>query len=239
MRRFSNLYWIGGLILAIFLSALSISLQVSWSDWQKMAFSPNLLVSDFTTSFLRVTAAALAAAFFGIIGGYLLRYFPKFEQCAAPLIHFVRHISPFAWLPFAILWFGLGEFPIAFILFITLFFPMLVGSHALFSEIEQAYLDEACVCGAGFWQMFWYVELPLTGIGLLNLFRIHWGLGWATVVAAEMLGVQSGLGFRLLDFRYLLQYPQMLVYFMAMGVGGVGVDLFLQGILRLVKKRFL
>ena len=74
------------------------------------------------------------------------------------------------------------------------------------------------------------MELPLSFISFLNLFRIIWGLGWSVIIAAEMLGVYSGLGFRLLDFRYLLQYPQMLIYFVVMGSVGILFDWILRKI---------
>ena len=114
--------------------------------------------------------------------------------------------------------------------FITLFFPVVIASIQIFSGIPKEIQDETKVSGAGLFQIFWKVELPMSASGLINLFGIIWALGWTTIIAAEMLGVRSGLGFRLLDFRYLLQYSQMLIYLIFMGCVGVFVDVFLKKI---------
>ncbi len=77
--------------------------------------------------------------------------------------------------------------------------------------------------------------MPLIVGSLFNLFRIIWGLGWATIIAVEMLGVNSGLGFRLLDFRYLLKYPDMLFYVIIMGTIGIFIDYLLRIFIEKIK----
>ena len=156
-----------------------------------------------------------------------------------PAINFVRHISPFAWFPFAVIWFGLGEAPVLFVLFVTLYFPALIAVAEAFSIIPQNCLDEARVSGANNLQLFLNIELPLSAVALVNLYRILWGLGWTVVIAAEMLGTSVGLGYRLLDFRYLLFYEEMIVYLILMGVVGVLVDFLLQTLVKRLKKLLL
>ena len=120
-------------------------------------------------------------------------------------------------------------------MFITLFFPTLIASISTFSDIPSEYLDEAQVSGANQFQIFFRIELPLIIGSLFNLFRIIWGLGWATIIAVEMLGVNSGLGFRLLDFRYLLKYPDMLFYVIIMGTIGIFIDYLLRIFIEKIK----
>jgi len=218
----------GGLFVFIFFIILAFSLRISLNDILESRISISLLLSDLVISFLRVTIIAIIAWIIGILGGYLLYYSKSLNNLFLPIINFIRHISPFAWLPFAIIWFGLGEGPVTFIMFITLFFPTLIAASGHFSSLPHEYLDEGHVLGASPLQMFLYIELPLTLPSLLNLFRIIWGLGWTVIIAAEMLGVSSGMGFRLLDFRYLLKYPEMLIYFIIMGFTGILVDSFLK-----------
>ncbi len=122
-------------------------------------------------------------------------------------------------------------------MFITLFFPTLIAASASFSNLPREYLDEGHVLGATQFQIFRHIELPLTFTSLLNLFRIIWGLGWTVIIAAEMLGVNSGMGFRLLDFRYLLKYPEMLIYFIVMGFTGIIVDSILKKIVKIYKNK--
>ena len=203
----------GGIILLFaILILLSISLQINIKDFSISKEFIKILIQDILISFTRVTFVTLFAWISGTIIGYLIFHFDFLERLLLPSINFIRHISPFAWLPFAIIWFGLGESPIIFIMFITLVFPVIIASTQIFSAIPKELKDEAKVSGAGLLQLFWNVELPVSFGGLINLFRIIWALGWATIIAAEMLGVKSGLGFRLLDFRYLLQYSKMLIY---------------------------
>lgn len=94
----------------------------------------------------------------------------------------------------------------------------------IFTKIPHEYIDEAQVCGSTFIQQFLLIELPVCADELVNVFRIVWGMGWTIIIAVEMLGVQSGLGYRLLDFRYLLKYREMIVYIIIMGVFGIIIN---------------
>ena len=179
---------------------------------------------DFVYSFLRVTIMAIFAWFTAIIIGKLLYSFSWLKIIALPSLNFIRHISPYAWLPVAIIWFGLGETPAAAIMFTALFFPAVIMTTELYEQVQTEYREEAQICGATGWQVFSLVEIPLLKVELINLFRILWGLGWTTVIAVEMLGVNNGLGFRLLDFRYLLQYENMVLYLIVMGTAGIVID---------------
>jgi len=229
---------LGFIVVLFFLFLIAFSLEIGFTDFlsQKVSF-PTILI-DLIYSFLRVSITTIIAWSVGIICGYILYYNKLFSRFFLPLINFIRHISPFAWLPFAILWFGLGEGSVAFIMFITLFFPTLIASSELFASIPHEYLDEANVSGATQFQIIRFVQFPLNLVGFINLFRIIWGLGWSVIIAAEMLGVNSGLGFRLLDFRYLLQYPQMLLYFIIMGCFGIFIDALLKKIVDTLKIKY-
>ncbi|MDP8204104.1 MAG: ABC transporter permease subunit [Candidatus Tenebribacter mawsonii] len=222
---------LGGFLVLIFFIILAISLGISFREILGNRTSVSLLFSDLFISFWRVTIVAIIAWITGVIGGYLLYHSTSINNMFLPIINFIRHISPFAWLPFAIIWFGLGELPIIFIMFITLFFPTIIAASNHFSNLPHEYLDEGHVQGASQLQMFLHIELPLALSSLLNLFRIIWGLGWTVIIAAEMLGVNNGMGFRLLDFRYLLKYPEMLIYFIIMGFTGIIFDSILKKVI--------
>ena len=229
LNKFDSL---GGLFIIFLFILLALSLGITYSDVIRINLPLELLFTDILISFLRVSVIALIAWILGIIGGYFLYHYRILDKLFLPSINFIRHISPFAWLPFAIIWFGLGEVPIIFIMFITLFFPTLIAASDSFANIPKEYLDEARVSGATQFQLFIYIQLPITLPSLMSLFRIIWGLGWTVIIAAEMLGVNSGLGFRLLDFRYLLKYPEMLIYLIIMGFFGILVDHFLREIIK-------
>jgi len=215
---------LSALFLLLILSCLIISLKITPADLQKTRIDLNSVFTDFIFSFLRVTIIALVAWVAAIFLGKLLHSILWLKILFLPAINFIRHISPFAWLPFALIWFGLGETPAAFIMFTALFFPALILTAEIFDHILPEYSEEAYICGASAWQRFVFVELPLLKIEFINLFRILWGLGWTTVIAVEMLGVNQGLGYRLLDFRYLIQYDNMIVYLIIMGTTGIILD---------------
>ena len=227
----------GFLIVIFFLFLLALSLEISLSEFLTINIPIQTIIIDLLFSFLRVSITTFVAWIAGIICGYIFHYNKLFSRFFLPLINFIRHISPFAWLPFAIIWFGLGEGSVAFIMFITLFFPTLIAASELFASIPHEYLDEANVSGATQFQIIRFVQIPLNLVGFINLLRIIWGLGWSVIIAAEMLGVNSGLGFRLLDFRYLLQYPQMLLYFIIMGCFGILFDALLKKAVDSMKNR--
>ncbi len=233
-----NKFDVLGILLVIFLFILlGLSLGIQASNLWKINLQIKTLFNDILFSFLRVSITAVIAWISGICLGYLLCHHRVLNKIFLPSINFVRHISPFAWLPFAILWFGLGEAPVAFIMFIALFFPTLIAASDNFANIHYEYIDEAKVSGASQFQLWKYIELPLTFINHLNLLRIIWGLGWSVIIAAEMLGVNKGLGFRLLDFRYLLKYKEMVIYLVVMGFMGIVIDYILRRIIFCFKIR--
>ncbi|MFC1898328.1 ABC transporter permease [Candidatus Cloacimonadota bacterium] len=224
-------------VVVAFILLLAVSLEIDFTDFLSQKITISTILTDLIYSFLRVSITTIVAWIVGIICGYVLFSNQFFSSLFLPLINFIRHISPFAWLPFAIIWFGLGEGSVAFVMFITLFFPTLIAASELFASIPHEYLDEANVSGASQFQIIRFVLIPLNLVGFINLFRIIWGLGWSVIIAAEMLGVNSGLGFRLLDFRYLLQYPQMLLYFIIMGCFGIFIDALLKRAVETMKRK--
>ncbi len=214
----------GYALLLALLVAMAWSLGLGLTGWGDLRLSWSLLALDLAVSLARTVAACLTAWSAACLLGYLLWARPALDRLLLPLVNFARAIPPLAWLPFAILWFGLGEAPIFFILVVALFFPCLVAARDAYAQVDRDFVDEARVLGAVGWRLFALVMLPLALPALLTLLRVAWGLGWGTVVAAEMLGVRSGMGFRLLDFRFLVQYPPMLAYLVVMGLVGIGVD---------------
>lgn len=228
---------VGFILLLFFFVILARSLGISVKDIFTTNISLDQLFTDLLISFIRTTLITITAWLFGIVGGYLLHHSGIINDLFLALINFIRHVSPFAWLPFAIIWFGLGETSVFFIMFISLFFPSLIATADHFSNLPHEYIDEGNVLGASTFQMFIHIELPLALPSLFNLFRIIWGLGWTVIIAAEMLGVDSGMGFRLLDFRYLLKYPQMLLYFIMMGFTGIIFDMILKKLITLYNTR--
>ncbi len=182
------------------------------------------LLHDILLTFFRVVSATLISFITAIVLSLLLQKYSTVYRVSLPLMNFFRQISPLAWLPLAIIVFGLSELAVGSILFVALFFPAVIMCLELFRSLPREIIEEARVSGAHGWDLIRHIKLPLAAEGLLNILRILWGVGWSTVIAAEMLGVSAGLGFRILDFRYLLEYKKMLIYIIVIGLIGVITD---------------
>jgi len=228
---------LGFFILLALAVLLPVSLKISLTKLISATGSLNYLGKDIAGSLGRILLSVGLAWFISIIVGYLLHKSKRMYQLFTPSLNFIRNISPFAWLPFAIIWFGLGEAPIFFVMFVTILFPAIISALSIYESISPELLDEAAVNGTHGFNLFWYIEMPLALPKLVYSFRILWGLGWGTIVAAEMLGVKSGLGFRLLDFRYLLKYENMIIYLLIMGGMGVLLDWIFGKIQKVIETR--
>jgi len=118
-----------------------------------------------------------------------------------PIFQIMRPISPIAWIPLAILWFGLGEVSPIFLIFIAAVFPMIVQTAAGVHTIERRYLDAADNFGVSRATKFRQVIIPAVLPEIVVGMRIGLGVAWLVVVAAEMIALRSGLGYLIVDSR--------------------------------------
>ena len=111
-----------------------------------------------------------------------------------PIFQMLRPISPIAWIPIAILWFGVGDLSPIFLIFISSVFPMMVQTTAGVHTIERRYLRAAANFGVSRWVLFGRVVIPAVLPEIIVGMRIGIGVAWLVVVAAEMIALRSGLG---------------------------------------------
>ncbi len=182
------------------------------------------LIADIQITLIRVLLWSFVSWVGGISVGLFLKRFNTAYKIALYPVNFVKQISPFAWMPLAIIICGLGESSIAFVLIISMLLPSILMTVDLLKSLSKEVIEEAKLAGAHGWDLIWHIELPLATTALINQYRFLWSIGWNTVIAAEMLGVSKGLGFRLLDYRYLLAYKEMLVYIFVIGFIGIISD---------------
>ncbi len=182
------------------------------------------LLTDLAITFCRVTLWTLLSWLAGLVLGFACHRLPRLNSLLLPVVNFIRHISPFCWLPLIILIAGIGEISVGITLLISMTFHSVIITIETLRSLPRQITEQALLDGAGGWNLLWQVELPLLRAAGLDIFRVLWGVGWSAVIAAEMLGVSSGMGFRLLDFRYLLRYPEMLLYIAVIGMVGVLSD---------------
>lgn len=143
-----------------------------------------------------------------------------------------RSLSPLAWIPFAILWFGIGDLPAIFLIFLASFFPLVLATLAAVASIPSVYFRVARDYGFGNTELLTQVTLPAIAPQVITALRVTAGLAWLVVVAAEMIAGRDGLGFAIWDARNGLRMDLLVAGMIVIGVIGVGLD---RVLLRLTK----
>ena len=149
-----------------------------------------------------------------------------------PLFQMLRPISPIAWIPIAILWFGVGDLSPIFLIFISSVFPMVVQTTAGVHTIEKRYLRAAANFGVSRQTLFRQVVIPAVLPQIIVGMRIGLGVAWLVVVAAEMIALRSGLGYLIIDSRNAGNRYDLVVAGMII-IGLIG--LLLDGLMRLLE----
>src|SRR3954470_4786405 len=150
-----------------------------------------------------------------------------------PVFQILRPISPIAWIPLAILWFGVGNASPIYLIFIASVFPMIVQTTVGVHTIEKRYLRAAENFGVPRGKLFRQVVFPATLPQIITGMRIGLGVAWLVVVAAEMIALHSGLGYMIIDSRNAgNRYDLVIAGMIIIGLIGLALD----GIMRLMEK---
>jgi NitT/TauT family transport system permease protein len=152
-------------------------------------------------SLFRVAAGFFLAAAFAVPLGLWMGWVKGAFITLNPLFQMLRPISPIAWIPIAILWFGVGNASPIFLIFISSVFPMVVQTTAGVHTIERRYLRAAENFGVSRYTLFRQVVIPAVLPQILVGMRIGLGVAWLVVVAAEMIALRAGLGYLIMDSR--------------------------------------
>jgi NitT/TauT family transport system permease protein len=153
------------------------------------------------SSLFRVGTGFLLAVLFAVPLGLWMGWVSGAYRTLNPLFQILRPISPIAWIPIAILWFGVGDVSPIFLIFISSVFPMIVQTTAGVHTIERRYLRAAQNFGVSRARLFRQVVIPAVLPQIVVGMRIGLGVAWLVVVAAEMIALRSGLGFLIMDSR--------------------------------------
>jgi NitT/TauT family transport system permease protein len=149
-----------------------------------------------------------------------------------PVFQILRPISPIAWIPIAILWFGVGNASPIFLIFIASVFPMIVQTAAAVHTIDKRYLRAAANFGAPNGKLLRQVILPAVLPEIIIGMRISLGVGWLVVVAAEMIALRTGLGYLIMDSRNAgNRYDLVIAGMIIIGIIGLMLD----GLMRLLE----
>jgi NitT/TauT family transport system permease protein len=195
----------------------------------------NVLWADIGDSLRRVAIGFGLAAVIGIPLGLALGWYPAWNQVVNPVIQILRPISPIAWIPVAIVFFGVGERPAVFLIFLSAFFPILVACTSGVSNVPAIFRRAGRNFGLTPMQILARVVFPAALPQILIGLRIALGVAWLVVVAAEMIAVDSGLGYLVIDSRNSgKRYDLVVAAMLMIGLIGLMLDL---GFRRLEKIR--
>lgn len=227
--------------------------------WQ---YASTQLLDDTTRNLLPAPSAVLAAAWQLIMSGDLLHnlvdsvrrelvafvwacaaiplgiamsWWPLVEEQVDPIVEILRPVPPLAWIPLSILWFGIGNTQNEFIIFLGIFFPILLNTINGVKGIEPNLIRAARCLGASEASILTSVVFRAALPQILTGVRIGLGVGWMALVAAELVGAISGLGFMINDARSVLRTDSIIVGMATIGLVGLAMD----SALRLLMRRLL
>lgn len=183
-----------------------------------------LLARALLASLWRVGLGYGLAVLVAVPLGIALGLSPRLERHLSPLLQVLRPISPPAWVPLAILWFGIGDAPAVFIIFVGTAQALVVGVATAARSLDARRVEAAFTLGADRWQALRWVILPGLSPALFGQLRVGLALAWMCVVAAEMVAVRSGLGYLLIEARNLFQTERVLLVMLVIGALGLGLD---------------
>ncbi len=173
---------------------------------------------------LRREAIAFAMAVIAIPLGIAMGWWRWVYNQVSPIIEILRPIPPLAWIPLSILWFGLGDGQNEFIIFLGIFFPILVNTIVGVKNIDPSLIRAARSLGAPQHKVLSRVVLQGAMPQIITGIRIGLGVGWMALVAAELVGANSGLGFLINDARSMLRTDIIIVGMLTIGIVGLLID---------------
>ena len=220
----------------IFLAAWHVAVRVSGTDIFPTPMEvlrglgelarQGLLLRYIVASLFRVSWGFGLAVLVGVPLGLVLGWFKLAFTAFNPFIQILRPISPIAWIPVAILWFGVKDSAPIFLIFLASVFPITVSAMAAVQNMQQVYLRAAQNFGLSGLPLFRRVILPAALPQIITGIRIALGVAWLVVVAAEMIAVNSGLGYLIIDARNAGKRYDLVVAGMVMiGLIGLVLDL--------------
>jgi NitT/TauT family transport system permease protein len=182
------------------------------------------LVRDMASSLQRVGFGFLLSLVTAVPLGILLGTSPRARFLADPLLKFLRPIPPIAWIPLAIVWFGIGNGPSYFLTMVASFFPILTNTFTGVEGVSRQHMAVAHCFQASRSSILLDIVLPSSLPMIISGIRTGFGFAWMAVVAAEMIATRSGLGYLIYTSQDMLRTDRVLVGMLAIGLIGFLVD---------------
>ncbi|MDM5334196.1 ABC transporter permease [Ureibacillus composti] len=175
-------------------------------------------------SLYRFLVGYLTAVIVAIVFGLILGRMQKVWSIIDPVVQVLRPVSPIAWSPFIVLWFGIGNMPAIVIIFIAAFFPVLLSTVSAVRKVDNIHLRLAANFELTRYQLLTKVVFPAAFPMIANGLHMAIGTAWIFLVAGEMVGAQSGLGYLIVDSRNSLSLDVVLAAIIIIGLLGLLLD---------------
>ncbi len=182
------------------------------------------MIDDIIASLYRVAWGYISAVVAAVPLGLVLGRSLNTRAALMPWINFFRNLSPIAWIPFAIVWFGVGDPPAIFIIFLATFFQIVLATAAASASVPKVYYRVAEDMALTGTEVLFKITLPAILPQLVIALRVAIGVAWMVVVAAEMIAVRSGLGFLIVDARNALRMDLVVCGMIVIGSIGIALD---------------
>ena len=230
MRSFAA--FIGIWYLAYLLNGNPIQLpspaRVASALWQLAASGELFEHALISTS--RLVIALVVATVFAVPIGFLMGRHRLANDLVDPLVELLRPISGIAWIPLGLFIFGVGDVLPVFIMVYVAFFPLLLNTVAGVRNVDHKLVNAAHTMGIHGWPLMRQVIVPAALPTIMVGFRLAFAGAWAAVIAAELIGAPSGLGFAIEWYRQLLMSPKVFAFIVVIGMVGYLCDVALRAL---------
>lgn len=187
--------------------------------WQR-----GILFEHIGVSLYRFGVAYTLAVSLAVIFGLILGWYTRLLTALDPFFQILRPISPIAWFPLAVLWFGIGNLPAIFIIFLSAFFPTLLATVNAVRNVDPVYIKVARNFRTGERDILFKIVVPAAFPHIMVGLHIALGTAWIHLVAGEMLGAQSGLGYLIVDSRNFLRTDWIILGMILIGLLGLALN---------------
>lgn len=228
---------VGGLLAVLALWWLAVALVGSrnpmvaqFAPQRTFAALPALVTQDqlaihIATSLKRVGVGLAWALVVGVPAGFAIGRLRWLEQMLSPALQFLRMVSPLSWMPVAVMSLGVGDHAVYFLLAFSAVWPLLMNTAAGVAQLDRRWIELGESLAATRMEMIWHIYVPGIAAHVLTGVRLAIGVLWIVLVPAEMLGVNAGLGYLILDTRDRLAYSELTAVILVIGALGFVLDL--------------
>ncbi|MBB3308193.1 MULTISPECIES: taurine ABC transporter permease TauC [unclassified Enterobacter] len=221
-----------GLVAPLFLPPPQVVLQKLILIASPQGFMDATLWQHLGASLARMLVALFFAALIGIPVGIAMGLSPAIRGLLDPLIELYRPVPPLAYLPLMVIWFGIGETSKILLIYLAIFAPVTLSTLAGVKNAQQVRIRAAQALGASRWQLLRFVILPGALPEILTGLRIGLGVGWSTLVAAELIAATRGLGFMVQSAGEFLATDVVLAGIAVIALIAFGLELGLRALQR-------